>query len=82
MTCSHIGHIEGTVTIRSQSTVNRRHNEMPNGETTMSILKSDAQRTAQNCQLSKQYGAIGPAAVLAAVLATKKVAKPVKTKAA
>jgi hypothetical protein len=55
---------------------------MPNGETTMSILKSDAQRTAQNCQLSKQYGAIGPAAVLAAVLATKKVAKPVKTKAA
>lgn len=48
----------------------------------MSILKSDAQRTAQNDQLSKQYGAIGPAAVLAAVLATKKVAAPVKTKAA
>lgn len=49
----------------------------------MSILKSDAQRaTAQNCQLSKQYGAIGPAAVLAAVLATKKAAKPGKTKAA
>lgn len=50
----------------------------------MSILKSDAQRaTAQNDQLSKQYGAIGPAAVLAAVLASKKLAVPaVKTKAA
>lgn len=56
---------------------------MPKGETTMSILKSDAQRaSAQNCQLSKQYGAIGPAAVLAAVLASKKSKPATKTKAA
>ena len=46
----------------------------------MSVLKSDAERTrAQYAQLSKHYRAIGPAAILAAVLAAKK--KPLATAA-
>lgn len=39
----------------------------------MSVLKSEADRArAQYASLSKHYGAIGPAAILAAVLAVKK----------
>lgn len=45
----------------------------------MSVSKSDADRTrAQQANLVKHYRAIGPAAVLAAVLAAKKN-KPVRT---
>ena len=41
-------------------------------ETTMSILKSDADRArAQNASLVKHYRAIGPAAIAAAVAAVK-----------
>jgi hypothetical protein len=47
----------------------------------MSVLKSDAERSrAQAAALTDKYRAIGPAAILAAVLAVKN--KPVAAKAA
>lgn len=55
--------------------------ETTTGELKMSVLKSDAERTrAQYQQLSQHYRAIGPAAILAAVLAAKKK-KPLVTAA-
>lgn len=50
----------------------------------MSVLKSEAERArTQSATLAEQYRAIGPAAILAAVLAAKKKkTQPTQAKAA